>query len=337
MGVRDLLFGPFTENDVLQYAEAYSTSPHEVAAILIECVYDCCRARRDLLLSRSPFYEGLSCKGTDHRIEKFLEEVQIMKRFIDPIHRFRERNILNDDRIPQLVRENMLWMVDSTPVGVPRQKGTIGRQYWCEYHKMQCVKFTVGITHEDIAVLVGEEVRGGENDKADFHNVAHNVLHFKDLDFVCADTAYSSAPHVFCKYEHPLTNREMHWNAVMQIVRQRVEKYFAWMKNNFKAFRHTDMYLRDRKSRLAKMVSFVCDLRNMTILRDHPSSYRVPSGELCTCCFGDLTPQEKKERNKQLAAERYRRKKRRREEIAQGYERWKGLPPDATPATPPAT
>ena len=43
------------------------------------------------------------------------------------------------------------------------------RLYYCQYHKRQCVKFQLTLTHEDIVVDLGMEQLGSAYDKAIFH------------------------------------------------------------------------------------------------------------------------------------------------------------------------
>ena len=66
-------------------------------------------------------------------------------------------------------------MTDSFPVRVPRL-GTqhIRQKYYCHYHRMQCVKLFIVITHEDIVLFVSGEAPGSTNDKQFLHRGLHS-------------------------------------------------------------------------------------------------------------------------------------------------------------------
>ena len=203
---------------------------------------------------------------------------------------------------------------DSFPIHIPHLPTQELRQrYFCFYHKRQCIKIFLVITHEDLCCYVSPEAPGSCNDKTFLHLCMQRFEHSVD-DLLWADTAYSSTPHVVCKFEKPMTNQERHFNDIAGIARTRVERYFAFIHNNFKIFQLNDDWRRGSRSLTAQMMTFVCDLRNFHVVSQSPSTFRVPKGEPCQCGWQSLNQEQMKDRAKQLAKSRIERAKRAREE-----------------------
>jgi hypothetical protein len=231
-------------------------------------------------------------------------------KYITPTHRLRKTNTLEHDKRFAAVRNlaKLRWMVDSFPVRVPAQATQKLRQhYWCVHHRIECVKFTVILTHEDLVCFVSGEFAGSVHDKTAFHSCMSEVLHSTDvMDDIVADTAYSGAPHITTKWEKPRSNKERAWNAYLQIFRSRIERFFGCLHNNFKFVHQTAAYKRGYKDTyLFGMLQFICDLTNFTKLRKLPLAPLVTlGGELCPCRYGRLSAEGTKMRARYLAQER---------------------------------
>ena len=237
---------------------------------------------------------------------------------IDASDRFRVCNLTcleNDPRIPRAFGEAVVALVDSFPTEIQKPRNS-GSHYWCAYHKKICVKHQIILSHESIAIHVSSEYAGSVHDSTIFQHTTC-FPHF-ERDMILGDTAYSALPHIVCPHEHPVTNRERAFNAVCQIVRQRVERYFA-MLNTFRLFWYCNHYARGPQSFLTAALNLVCAVSNFKIMLGKSATKRLPTAQFCACLFIKLGPEEKRRRAVQLQKERLRRKRRRDLEISQGF------------------
>lgn len=237
-------------------------------------------------------------------------------RFIEPTLRFRSTNVLDDERIHEHLRQTALLLVDSFPVSIPRLPTQELRQrYYCFYHKRQCVKFTLLITHEDLCVFVSPEAPGSIHDKTWFHKSLTQFRH-SDWELIWGDTAYSGAPHIICKWERPVDDRERAFNDIAQVARTRIERYFSMFSTSFHFFSSKIDWCRDSQSNTFFYVRFACDIRNCSILLRSPKVALVPRNLVwCPCRMSALTDLEKNKRIYTLAKQRKERKKRERGEV----------------------
>ena len=208
---------------------------------------------------------SLTKQNAAYHVKKALDAP---RRFIDGNLRFRQANVLDDERVPAFMRRTTLMMTDTLPIPIPKPKTQAERQrHWCHYHRKQCVKLLVVISHEDLVLFVGRAHMGSKSDKTILHEDLSEFPHAAQHDFMWADTAFSATPHVICKFEKPLTQRERNFNAIAQITRTRIERFFAFVHNNFQYVKYT----RVSPSMIAKTFSFICDVNNFRLLLEKPS------------------------------------------------------------------